>query len=90
MRRRELIALLAGAATWPLPLRAEQAAPRPRIGVLLYSTPQADPNTGSCKTSVLNTATQKAGLSGSLSSLRSWWGGSRTLCSPLVAMSHRF
>jgi putative tryptophan/tyrosine transport system substrate-binding protein len=37
MRRRELLSLLAGAA------RAQQAARLPRLGVLLLSTPQADP-----------------------------------------------
>ncbi len=46
MRRRELITLLGGAATavWPLSLHAQRASKGPRLGVLLYSTPDADPN----------------------------------------------
>src|SRR5215216_5318406 len=45
MRRREFIALLGGtAAAWPCPLGAQQATRRPRLGVLLYSNPETDPN----------------------------------------------
>lgn len=46
MKRRHFIAGLgAAAASSPLPLRAQPAAQRPRIGVLILSTPDTDPNT---------------------------------------------
>ena len=45
MRRREFIAWFGGAAvTWPVELRAQNGARRRRLGVLLYNTPNADPN----------------------------------------------
>jgi putative tryptophan/tyrosine transport system substrate-binding protein len=49
MRRREFILFLGGtaAALSPLPLSAQRTTKLPRLGVLLYSTPQGDPNMGS-------------------------------------------
>jgi putative ABC transport system substrate-binding protein len=49
IRRRELAALLVGASAWPFAARAQQGARRPRLGVLLYSSPQTDPNTESLR-----------------------------------------
>jgi putative ABC transport system substrate-binding protein len=48
MRRRDFIAGIAGStAAWPIAARAQQAARRPRLGILIYSTPERDPNTQS-------------------------------------------
>jgi putative ABC transport system substrate-binding protein len=47
MRRREFVAGVAAlvAVTRPFRARAQQVARRPRVGILIYSTPDQDPNT---------------------------------------------
>jgi putative ABC transport system substrate-binding protein len=44
MRRREFIAGLVGVAAWPLAAHGQHPGKVPRLGVLLFSTPSADPN----------------------------------------------
>jgi putative ABC transport system substrate-binding protein len=44
MIRRAFITLLAGVAAWPLAARGQQPGRIPRLGVLLFSTPQGDPS----------------------------------------------
>jgi putative tryptophan/tyrosine transport system substrate-binding protein len=44
IRRRELLVTLGGAAAWPLSLHAQQRTRIQRIGVLLFGTPDTDPN----------------------------------------------
>jgi putative ABC transport system substrate-binding protein len=48
MRRRDFVASLGAAAVIsPLPIAAQQAARRARLGILIYSTPERDFNTES-------------------------------------------
>ena len=45
MRRRDVLAAIAGAgAIWPSSLAAQQMTRRPRVGVLVYGTPDRDPS----------------------------------------------
>ncbi len=45
MRRRDVLAAIAGiSAIWPSSLAAQQLTQRPRVGVLVYGTPDRDPS----------------------------------------------
>jgi hypothetical protein len=99
MRRRDFIGLAVGAAAAIAAPRMAWAQPAkmPRIGVLLYSNPQADPNAESFRRSLRelgyvegaispsNTTPRKASPSGSRSWRRSWYAESRTSCSRSAA-----
>jgi ABC-type uncharacterized transport system substrate-binding protein len=44
MNRRAFIAALGGAAAWPMAAQGQQRSKVPRLGVLLFSSPETDPN----------------------------------------------
>ncbi len=52
MKRREFLAVLGGSAAWPWPVRAQPASRRPRIGILIFSDPQTDPNAAAFRRSL--------------------------------------
>jgi putative ABC transport system substrate-binding protein len=44
MRRRDVLAAVASTLVWPSSLAAQQLTQRPRVGVLVYGTPDRDPS----------------------------------------------